>query len=1027
MNRMASSLVVLLLAWCTLYAQQPALYFEKLTTENGLSHNKVNCIIQDHRGFIWLGTDDGLNRYDGNNFDIFRHEPGNATTISGNIITDMVEDKQGVLWIATADGGLTKYDYKLPPTRQFKQYKHIPGDTNSIPANIINTLVLDGDGYLWLGTRGQRIIRFHPKTEKFRRMQFLGTRTILDLSLDHSGNLWAGREGGGLLKIDTRTLKDTMDRRYFDLYAKLPHKAVTALYTDKEHYTWFGSWDKVLYRRKMGSDSEEVFMQTGGNYSFTNDEIDCFTEDTQGHLWMGGASMGLQIYDKKNNRFYHYPHDPAREGTIADNRINCLYTDRSGKVWVGTGKGVSIHHLQQQQFTQTFLPPAKDNTPVTIYDFYKMGNGELWIGTSEGIYVQPAPNAAIQHRPLVYKGNKLQVTRFFTDVDSTFYIGTNYSLFKYNTANHSIALLPNTEKDKVMHKIIESRVVSIVRDSIENHPVLIVSPFGHFLAYYDLTEKCWISRQDSVKKILETFNLPDNMIRKIHKSRNGKLWLATFRMGLGQWKNQAIPQVHYLSNNPVSANSISNNNIYDIADDARGNLWISTYGGGLNYFNTTTNTFTHFAATNNLLEGIQVDAAGNVWMISNGDIHKYDVLRKSYTSFELPDIEKSGGIKGNIYKDRQGRMYMAGINYFITFDPLAIRDVKLMPQVAFTDFKIFNQSFSHLLWQDKITLQYNQNYFTVSFAAPDFSTGRNVEYAYKLEGRDDDWIPVGNRNFEQFSNLPGGEYTFKVRATNNAGIWNNYAAAIRIVIIPPFWKTFWFYGICLVMAGLIIYAIYRYRINELLKRQSIRNKIAQDLHDNVGSTLSSISVYSQVAKIYNEQERTGDLQQTLDKISTTSSEMISEMSDIVWAINPRNDNMDTILQRMESYARPLLTSQGIAFHFTVDPAVKHINLEMTRRKNFYLIFKEAVNNALKYAKNKNLWVTIHVHSHQIELMVKDDGVGFDKEKVKIHASQSLSGNGLRNMEMRTAEMKGNCNVSSVPGKGTCIKLQFPIT
>src|SRR5687767_9416421 len=184
MNRLASSLVVLLLAWCTISAQQPALYFEKLTTENGLSHNKVNCVLQDHRGFIWLGTDDGLNRYDGYNFDIYRYEPGNPTTISGNIITDMVEDKQGLLWIATADGGLTRYDYRLPPAKQFKQYKHVPGDTNSIPINLINTLLFDPYGYLWLGTSGQRLIRFHPKTEIFERPVMLGTRTILDLSID---------------------------------------------------------------------------------------------------------------------------------------------------------------------------------------------------------------------------------------------------------------------------------------------------------------------------------------------------------------------------------------------------------------------------------------------------------------------------------------------------------------------------------------------------------------------------------------------------------------------------------------------------------------------------------------------------------------------------------------------------------------------------------------------------------------------------------------------------------------------------
>jgi signal transduction histidine kinase len=227
-------------------------------------------------------------------------------------------------------------------------------------------------------------------------------------------------------------------------------------------------------------------------------------------------------------------------------------------------------------------------------------------------------------------------------------------------------------------------------------------------------------------------------------------------------------------------------------------------------------------------------------------------------------------------------------------------------------------------------------------------------------------------------------------------------------------------------SALVIYAIYRYRINQLLKQQAIRNKIAQDLHDNVGSTLSSISVYSQVAKIYHDQERKAELQQTLEKISETSGEMISEMNDIVWAINPRNDQMDIILQRMESYARPLLAARSIVFHFAADPEVNALNLEMTRRKNFYLIFKEAVNNALKYADCNNLWVDISIGQHQLELEVKDDGLGFDKEKVQIYASKSMSGNGLRNMEMRAAEMKGTWLIESKPGAGTRVILRFPV-
>jgi signal transduction histidine kinase len=210
-----------------------------------------------------------------------------------------------------------------------------------------------------------------------------------------------------------------------------------------------------------------------------------------------------------------------------------------------------------------------------------------------------------------------------------------------------------------------------------------------------------------------------------------------------------------------------------------------------------------------------------------------------------------------------------------------------------------------------------------------------------------------------------------------------------------------------------------------LKRQAIRNKIAQDLHDNVGSTLSSISIYSQVAKIYKQKDRQDDLQNTLEKISNTSGEMISEMNDIVWAINPRNDNMATILQRMESFAKPLLASQEIQFHFT-HASLEQLNLEMTKRKNFYLIFKESINNALKYSGAKNIWVEIIHQQHQLELTIRDDGKGFDLSSIKQYTSASLSGNGLQNMKMRTKEMNGTIVMKSEPGSGTLVTLRFPI-
>ena len=712
------------------------------------------------------------------------------------------------------------------------------------------------------------------------------------------------------------------DPRYANLYSGLPHATVTALYKDVDDRIWFGSWDNVLYRYNAVSKTEEVFNQVT-TASFPVEEATSFSEDKEGRLWIGGRYAGLTLYDKEQNQFFNYRYDASKEGSIADDQVNCIFKCRNGMFWIGTNKGVSVYNPLQQSFVQTFLPVV--GKKVTIHDFYEESNGDLWIGTSHGIYRQKSGTQNFLHYPLSYNGESLSVTKFFSDSKGNFYIGTNYSLFSYNKKTNHIILLPGTADDPVMKKIIDSRVVSVIEADVEGRPVLLVSPYGHFLAYYDLTSKKWVSRTDTVRKIIQQFNLKDNLIRKFYRTRNDHLWLATGKMGLAEWTSNSLPKLNFNVHNPALAGTISNDNVFDIIEDAKNNLWVSTYGGGLNYFNTGSKKFEHINATNNLLEGIQIDGKEQVWMISNGDLHKYNPQTKSYSSFILPDLEKSGGVKGSIFKDRRGYMYVAGLNYFIRFKPEAIDDRATQPKVFFTDFKIFNTSYSQFLSQSQIPLRYKQNYFTIEFAAPEFKTGQ-VQYSYMLEGWDQDWIEAGDRNFANYSNLEGGNYIFKVRATNKKGSWGNEAASIAIRIIPPFRKTPLFFILCAVAIGLIIYSMYRYRIKELLKRQTIRNRIAQDLHDSVGSTLSSISVYSQVAKIQYDRGNNAELKHVLDRIGITSTDMISEMNDIVWALNPQNDNMQKILQRMESFARPLLKTKDIDFKFDYDPNVHQHNI-----------------------------------------------------------------------------------------------------
>ena len=841
-RKLASLLILVIICQVEVYAQPPALYFRRLNQANGLSHNKVNCILQDKRGFTWIGTDDGLNRYDGNNFIVYKNVPGQASSLSGNTITDLHEDKEGIIWIATADGGISRFDYRLGADKQFRQYKHHPGDTNSIPVNIVNAMVEDEKGYLWLATSGAAVLRFDKKNEKFFRPPQDGNWTINDICFDANGTIWAGKEGGSIIRLNPSTLQWQPDPRYSNIYSSLPHVVVTRLFKDRKSDIWFGSWDKAVYKYNFHTGIEETFSKIPNQaYSFGADEAISFNEDRQGYMWIGGKYSGLYIYDPAQRQFHNYQHDPSREGSLSDNRVNCIFIDKAGIVWLGTNNGISIYNSSQQQFEQRFLPRTKTGRPLQVYDFFRHDNGTLWIGTDQGLVIK-GQNGGYRLQKFVYDGVDLAITCFYKDAGGIFYFGTNYSLFTYDPVSGKLSLLPNTEDDQVMKRLIESRIVSIVRDTLEGRPILWAIPYGHFFTYYDFVEKRWVSRKDSLRNILTRYHIKDNLIRKLVKTKDGRIWFANAKNGLLLLHKNREGNINFI-NNPQSPGSISNNNVFDIQEDRDGNLWISTYGGGLNFFDRRAQRFVHFNSTNNLLEGLELDKYGNAWSISNGGLQRFDPKSRTFTYFELPDLEKTGGVRGYIYKDQKGNMYVAGDGYYIEFDPASIGIKKHQPEVFLTDFRIFNKSFSHLLHEKEIRLRYNENFFNLQFAAPFYESSVPVQYSYMLEGVDPDWVTASSSSPQApYTNLGSGDYLFKVRATASPGSWSDKVTTINIRIVPPFWKRGWFFLLVLLALAGIGYMLYRYRINELLKRQAIRNKIAQDLHDNVGSTLSSISL-----------------------------------------------------------------------------------------------------------------------------------------------------------------------------------------
>lgn len=979
-------LVFMVLFFRASATEQGMPFFSHLRTESGLSHNKVNCILQDKKGFIWLGTEDGLNRYDGKYFSIYNSLPGDTTSISGNIITDLFEDNDGILWIASADGGLTQFNSRLPLKQQFRLFRHKEGDHRSIPDNNIVKLLSDSKGYLWLATANHSVVRFDKRTETFDSPVKAGAMNITSICLDDKGMLWAATAGEGLLKVNTQTLAYTIDHT-------VALESMTGVFEDSRKHIWYGQPDRLLHCLDQATGKDMIFRNTDGKKNSPEDEIVCFAEDKSGHLWMGGRYSGVYVYDTFSEQFAHFWQDPLSDGTISDNHINCMYVDRAGIVWIGTNKGVSFYNPLYEPFVQTFLPASKRD--IELFDFYRDDEDKrLWIATSDGIFIQRDGTGMFEHRSLNYKGTSLAVTKFFRDADGTFYLGTDYMLFIYDKGTNQLTPLPGTEMTPTGRRGY-TRIFNIRRDTMDGRPLLSIASKGQPIFYYDLIATRW-----DKGAAMQADNRPVN----------GRIWEFITGLSLKGWQ--------------IARKSIPGEMLYDVQEDHSGNLWISTYGNGLNFYDAKAKTISHIKMSSNLTEGIEADEKGNIWMICNGHLHKYDPTTQTYSCYELPSAKRNG-IKGYMYKDNQGNMYAAGMNYYINFRPETVAAINMEPMVWLTDFKINNRSRIELLSSKVIQLQHDQNFFSFEFAAPEYS-GDNLEYSYQLEGADKEWIISDKRNYASYSDLSPGEYLFKVKATNWRGCDSDKITFIRVVIAAPYWRSWWFYSLSLLLVIGIFFAVYRYRIKEFVKRQSIRNRIALDLHDNIGATLSSISIYSQVARVYQDQQEGDQLREVLNRIDKTAGEAINEMSDMVWAINPKNDDMHSIIARMQTYAVPLCAAKNVQFNFSCDDRIDKLNLEMIQRKNLYFIYKEAVNNALKYSGCTKVDVQLLLENFIFRMMIRDNGKGFDMSALREGRTRSLSGNGLHNMERRATEIKAALTIDSQQGS-TTIELSFRIS
>ena len=401
----------------------------------------------------------------------------------------------------------------------------------------------------------------------------------------------------------------------------------------------------------------------------------------------------------------------------------------------------------------------------------------------------------------------------------------------------------------------------------------------------------------------------------------------------------------------------------------------------------------------------------------------YGLCRFNPVDYSCKNFGEKDGIQnfefntGAALKLIDGTLLIGGITGYNIIEPDKIESKKAAaPVVVISSFRVFDKETP--IGDHTITLKYKENNLAFEFAALSYFKNQDNHYAYMLEGVDHDWIFSDTRRNVTYSKLAPGEYTFRVKASNSDGVWNESGTQLEINITPPWWQQTWFILLCLLVAIAIIYFIDSYERNRKKQLEAVRARISRDLHDDMGSTLQSISVMSEIARMKTLSDNQQESIPFIEKIGSASREMVEKMNDIVWAVNPKNDNFENILLHMRAFGGELLAGKDIALHFKTDGGLNNIRLSMEKRKSFFLVYKEALNNAYKYSGAKNVNVEISKSNQTLTLVVEDDGVGFNMNEDRL----KTGGNGLKNMNIRAAELNGSISITSAPGQGTKVNL-----
>lgn len=894
-----STPLVLILGCCmlfilsfNLYAGEQAIRFRRLPPEDGLSQTTVSSILQDYRGFMWFGTEDGLNRYDGHSYKVYKHNQDDTTSLSYNYIGAIHEDRSGRLWIGTIGGGLNRY---VRDKDEFVCYLANPRNPNSLSSNFVYTVLADRAGILWVGTENG-LNAFDPKTEKFTQFfadvskpNSLSHNRVRALCEDSSGALWIATDGG-LNRFDP-------DSRQFVHYLSSPDapnslsdNSVVCVFEDKSGMLWLGTKNGLNKFDPAKNAFTRYMVDSDTPNSLSHKSITVIYEDSKETLWIGTDGGGLSSVDRKTDTFTHHQSSAFDLRSLNGNHIYSIFEDRSGVLWVGTARGLNQYDMAAKKFfhAETDINNPGSLSGNTVRTIYEERDGIYWIGTHGGGLNRLDRNKNIYlhykhdpNNPFSLSSNEVRVV--LTDRLGALWVGTESGLNRFDHKTERFIRYVNNPQDSL------SLSSDYVRDIYEDR-------FGQVWIGTDDGLNRFQREQDNFTRFVHDSAAPkslsDNYIYAIAEDHLGELWIGTI-YGLNRFVRENGSFVSYHADH-ARPGALNNQEILFIYEDKTGFLWIGT-AGGLNKFDRVTQKFTHYTESDglptDLVYDILEDDHGNLWLSTVRGLSRFNPQTETFRNYDVTDGLQSNEFNlGAACKNKAGEMFFGSINGFNIFHPDSIQDNHYIPPIVITDFQIFNKSVpvakpgeanailsKSITEASEIILSYKDRVISFEFAALHFSAPAKHKYAYIMQGFEENWNKVGNRGFATYTNLPSGKYTFKVKGANSDGIWNEEGISLKVTVLPPFWHTWWFRVVVTASLLLFIAAIYQSRTRTIRASNRILEK-------RVAERTSEL-------RIANEETRRRARQAALiHKVGqTVSSELIKEalLSEIVITIRDK--------------------------------------------------------------------------------------------------------------------------------------------